>query len=113
MDFSTYPLDEAKGLAASGRILISRRPRRFITQRTGRLDVAAFVQELFEALTPDDFYKSDELDVLPGVWGDVYRPIPFIEPETGESNDWYLKFFVDNEDIMINVMSANYDGYIH
>jgi hypothetical protein len=113
MDFSTYPLDEVKRLAASGRILISRRPRYFITQRTGRLDVAAFMQELFEALTLDDFYKSDEPDVLSWVWGDVYRPIPFIEPETGEPDDWHLKFFVNNEDIMINVMSANYDGYIH
>ena len=109
----TYDLDEVKRIAAEGRISIATRPRQFITNRVGRFDVVAFMQELFEAMEPEGFYKTEELEVMPAVWGDVYRPIPFIEPESGESNDWYVKFFVDGERIRARVMSANYDGYIH
>lgn len=55
------------------------------------------MQELFEALEPGDYYKTEELNILPGMWADVYRPIPFIDVEAGESNDWYLKFYVEGE----------------
>ena len=75
--------------------------------------MAAFVDELFEALEPEDSYKTEELRVLPGVWADVYRPVPFIDLESGESNDWYIKFFIENDTVRLHIMSANYDGCIH
>lgn len=109
----TYLLDDAKRLAREGNVIIDSRPRAFIINRTGRLDLRAFVDELFEALEPGDFYKTEELRVLPGVWADVYRPVPFIEPESGESNDWYVKFYIEDGLVRLHIMSANYDGYIH
>lgn len=68
---------------------------------------------LFDALEPDDFYKTEELNKLPGTWADVYRPIPFIDAELGEASDWYLKFYVEGDYLSVHVLSANYDGYIH
>lgn len=109
----TYSLDEAKRLARERKVFIDRRPKSFIINRTGRYDVATFVAELFEALEPCDFYKTEELRVLQGVWTDVYRPVPFIEPESGESNDWYIKFYIEGGSVQLHIMSANYDGYIH
>ena len=108
-----YSLEEAKRLAGDGKVMISRRPRWFITERVGRCDLKAFVSELFDALEPEDFYKSEELDVLPGTWADVYRPVPFLEPESGVAEDWYIKFYIEGGDVRLHVMSANYDGYIH
>lgn len=108
-----YSLDDAKRLAREGNVFIDSRPRTFITNRTGRFDLKAFVDELFEALEPGDFYKSEELGVLPGVWADIYRPVPFVEPESGESNDWYIKFYIEGGSVRLHIMSANYDGYIH
>ena len=88
-------------------------PKILHPNRIGQYDVAAFVDELFEALEPEDFYKTEELRVLPGVWADVYRPVLFIDPESGESNDWYIKFFIENDAVRLHIMSANYDGCIH
>lgn len=109
----TYSLDDAKRLAKEGKVLIATRPRAFITNRTGRSDLRVFVDELFEALEPGDFYKTEELRALPGVWADIYCPVPFIEPESGESNDWYIKFFIEDGTVRLHILSANYNGYIH
>lgn len=109
----TYSLESVKRLVEEGKVRIGSRPRVFIRNRVGRFDTKAFMQELFEALDPDDFYKTEELNVLPGTWADVYKSIPFTDAESGETSDWYLKFYVEGDYLRVHVLSANYDGYIH
>lgn len=109
----TYSLENVKRIVEEGKVCISSRPRGFIRNQVGRFDIKTFMQELFEALEPDDFYKTEELNILPGTWADVYKPIPFIDVGSGETNDWYLKFYVEGDYLRVHVLSANYDGYIH
>lgn len=49
-----------------------------------------------------------ELEKIPGIWADVYSGFEY------EGENWYVKFFIDAEGTArLNVMSANWDGYIH
>lgn len=102
----TYSLREVKRLVAMGDFRVSGRPRRFILNRYGAVSISGFLKGLFEAIEPDDFYKSEELDVIPGTFADIYRGTLF------EGDEWYVKFYVDAGELAI-VMSANWDGAIH
>lgn len=74
----------------------------------GRYDISAFISELFGAIYPSNFVKSMELEKIPGIWADVYSGFEY------EGENWYVKFFIDAEGTArLNVMSANWDGYIH
>ena len=104
----TYDLNEAKELARAGRVLMSRRARRFIANRYETADELGFASQLIQSIAPCHFVKSVELDVSPGTWADVYRGTPY----AGET--WYVKFYVGNQGrVSINILSANWDGYIH
>lgn len=102
----TYPLSTAKELAASGKFNVSRRVRNFVKNRTDWANLSDFIQGLFTAAAETHFSKSIELDIIPGTWADVYM-VPF------DGETWYLKFFVEGDAVRLNVLSANWDGYIH
>lgn len=102
-----YKLDEAKALAASGKLQISKRANRFITNRIGPGCAKETVKEIFRKMGADDFVKSIELDAIPGTWADVYTV-------TTMNEDWYVKFFIQEDgSLSLRVLSANWDGYIH
>lgn len=102
----TYPLTTAKALATSGKISINRRIRAFVKNRTDWASVSDFIRELFMAADDAHFSKSVDLDIIPGTWADVYK-IPF------DGETWYVKFFIEGDAVRLNVLSANWDGYIH
>ena len=104
----THSLEEAKELAACGRMTLNGRARRFIQNRHGRYDMGRFVSELFSAISPSDFRKSVELEVIPGAWGDVYSGFEY------DGETWYVKFLIASDGTArLDVLSANWDGYIH
>lgn len=102
----TYSLAAAKALAASGEISMNRRIRAFVKNRTDWASVSDFIRELFMAADEAHFSKSMDLDIIPGTWADVYK-IPF------DGETWYVKFFIEGDSVRLNVLSANWDGYIH
>lgn len=104
----TYSLDEVKHLAREGRMIINRRSRTFITNRYDCAALGNFVRDLICSVEPQDFYKSDELEKIPGTFADIYKGTFF------EEEEWYIKLFIDEEgQAQLNVLSANWDGYIH
>lgn len=102
----TYDLNQAKWLARCGMLAINRRARRFIDNRySGK--PKDIVKELFEQIRPADFVKTLLLDRVPGTWADVYLV------ELGETA-WYVKFYIlEEKELELKVLSANWDGYIH
>lgn len=105
----TYDLEEAKRLSRTyDSMSLNRRIGAFLQNRYGIRKPKAFVSKLICSITPADFLKSEELEIKPGVWADVYQGVQF------EGEEWYVKFFIDNDDIVqLSVMSAVWDGYIH
>lgn len=76
--------------------------------RYGRIDVGRFVVDVVNSIRPEDFYKSDELDVIPGTFADIYRNVEC------EGDEWYVKLFVDEDGgATVQVLSANWEGYPH
>ncbi len=105
---ATYDLRQIKTLAASGAMRINNRVRRFIANRHGRFDTDVFLRGLIESVSKEDFAKSEELEVIPGRWGDVYRGMRY------EGEERYLKVCIMQDGtLFLNVLSANWDGYIH
>ena len=104
-----YDLEMAKRLSRTRESMtLNRRIRSFVQNRYGARDVATFVSRLICSIRSEDFYKSEELDTVPGVWADVYSGVLF------EGEEWYVKFFIDDEGaVRLSVMSATWDGYIH
>lgn len=108
----TYPLDEVKRIAESGRIILLSRPRSFVlNHECGEAELV--VQDLLCSLEECDFKKSVELDIRPGMWADVYGDVPYVNPYGGEPHDWYVKFCVTEEAVSVTVLSANYEGVTH
>lgn len=101
----TYDLDEAKGLAAKGSLMLSGRPTRFLANRY--VSVGEAVAGVFAAMGPRHFHKSVELENRPGTWADVYKGMVYDDVE------WYVKFFMDGGEPIVVVWSMNYDGAIH
>lgn len=104
----TYDLDKMKRLAARRKVLVSGRARRFIESRYGISDKREFIVGLLSTIKPRDFSKSVELTIAPGLWADVYREVQY-----GDER-WYVKFAITNDgQVAVNVLSANWEGYIH
>lgn len=104
----THSLEEAKRLAREGRMTINSRAQRFIANHMDVRNPFDEVASLICSIRQSDFCESQPLRVIPGQWGDVYRFIPY----AGE--EWYVKFFISPDGgLMLNVMSANWEGYIH
>ena len=101
----TYDLGHAQDLVAANKFYMTRRVAKFIRDKwDDRPNLA--VAEIFAAIRQSDFHKSIELDMLPGTFADVY----FTE-YGGET--WYVKFYIDGGETMVQILSCNIDGYVH
>lgn len=108
----TYPLDEVKRIARSGNVNIPMRPQTFVANHENG-EVNLIVRDLLCSLEECDFKKSIELDILPGVWADVYGDVPYLNPYGGIPHDWYVKLYIEDDEISVTVLSANYEGVTH
>ena len=101
---AAYNLDEVRRLALSRKLLVSKRPTVFIKNRYAGKPVDTIL-EVIKAITENDFYKSVELNKLPGTMADIYAPY-------WDETRWYVKLFI-NEDKLVCVWSCNWDGCEH
>lgn len=101
----TYDLEEAKRLVAKKRFSVGRKASTFIINR---YDDAPedLVKMIFELVKSSGFKKTMELERRPGVMADVYH-VEF------DDMTWYLKFFIDAEDVRVRVWSCNWDTCMH
>ena len=86
---------------------ISRRPADFIKNHYEGEKLSDVIKGVVESIADDDFRKTMELEKIPGVMADVYKP-------TYDDFDWYVKFFLDEDGVVaLVVMSCNWDGVTH
>lgn len=72
------------------------------------------VQRVVSSIQPENFYKSDELKIIPGQWADIYRFVKTGDEELDGEDGWYVKAFIDDSQALrLSIMSANWEGYIH
>lgn len=102
----TYSLERVKELARSERFSTTKRVRAWLDNH-GYVP-AETIAEIVESAAPEDFYKSDELEILPGTMADIYRI-------SHGSERWYLKFFIDPDtgSIRLSVLSCCWDSAMH
>lgn len=99
-----YDLEEIRSMIESEAYLTSRRVRSHLINQG--FDPSETAEDVFQAITPSHFYKSDELKNRPGVFADIYRHVECYEIE------WYAKFFVDDDGCpQVNIWSLKEDGY--
>ena len=104
----TYDLDEVKQLAARKQMRINGRITGFLRNRYGIARPATFISDLIASVSADDFYKSEAMRHIPGVWADIYRHVKF------DDEEWYIKFFIDRDGtVALSVLSATWEYYIH
>lgn len=101
-----YDLDEIKALVSRGSYLITKRVRNFLLNHG--YDPNYIINGVFSSARSSDFYKSVELEIEPGEFGDIY----YVE---FDNETWYLKFYkLDNcKEVYVRVLSCNLDGYRH
>ena len=100
----TYDLSEVKKLVTLGRVGSTKRVRSFIENHIGQPETV--VSEILKGTHESDFVKSVELNILPGTFADIY--LVFYD-----SDNWYLKFYIDSDKAFVQVLSCNIDGFIH
>ena len=67
---------------------------------------SVFVPEIIGSIAAGDFRKAVELDIRPGTFADVYAC-------EYDGEDWYVKFYVDEEGSLAVILSCNWDGAVH
>lgn len=102
----TYSLEEAKALVRDGRSSLTRRVRSHL-QNEGWTDIGEVATGVFESMEDSDFYKSDEIDFMPGTYADIYRGTPF------DGDEWYVKFYIEQGVARVQVLSLTEDGTLH
>lgn len=105
MNRPVYDIGEAKELVSRGCFVMSGRAARFVKNRYGA-NPRIIAEEVFASMSDGDFYKSMELDKIPGVWADVYMP-------TYDGFKWYAKFYIDEGTPVVQLLSCNWDGCLH
>lgn len=110
----TYSLNEVKELCASGNFNLSGRSARWIRNHLDRFDTSSIVKEVIAHTKREDFYKSVDLRIRPGVRADVYRFVFTGDEELDDEEGWYIKLFIDDsERLRLRILSANWEGYPH
>lgn len=113
-DRPTHSLDEVKHLAAMGQFTVNQRSLAWIRNHLGRFDGKSIIQAIIASVEADDFQKSIELKIWPGMRADVYRFVRTGDSELDGDDGWYLKVAIDNSGMLrLSVLSANWEGYYH
>ena len=103
----TYPLEDLKELAIKGKFRSTLRVNCYIETRYPESDLRKVVAGVFKSLSEDDFVKSVELKNRPGTMADVYAGGWY------DSEEWYVKAFIENETLTLQIWSMCWDGGNH
>lgn len=101
----TYSLEMAKRHTAEGSARMKRRATKFLIEHYAHADLVA--ADVFSKIEERHFRKSVELERKPGTWADIYCGMVYDETE------WYVKFFVEDEEPVVEIWSMNWDGAFH
>lgn len=77
----------------------------FLIEHYARADLVA--ADVFSKIEEKHFRKSVELERRPGTWADIYCGMVYDETE------WYVKFFIEDEEPVVEIWSMNWDGAFH
>ena len=102
----TYSLEEMKRLVSEGEYDLSSKAFKFIVNRYDA-SPKDIVSTVFAELSDDDFVKSFELNNLPGTMADVYVGGCY------DDTEWYVKAFIDEGSLMLQIWSMCWDGANH
>lgn len=90
---------------AAGSFDITRRVQKFIYNHYDD-DPDVLISEIFAEIKQENFRKSIELDIRPGTFGDVYLV-------NYDCEDWYVKFYIEDDMAVVQILSCNWDGCLH
>lgn len=66
------------------------------------------IEDVFAAICPENYYKTDELENLQGVFADIYRHVICYGEE------WYVKFFIEeNGNASLEIWSLKEEGFTY
>ena len=106
----SHDLEKAKQLAREGKFHVRGRALRFLMNRYGNIGIDDVIVSVICSIQPEDYLKTDEMKMEPGVLADIYRNVSCANyPE----EKWYVKFFITADTVELSVWSMNWDGYIH
>ena len=102
----SYSLDEMKRLVADNRFRPTQRVERFLISHYDD-DPWELAKEIFFSIQEADFVKSFELRGRPGVMADVYVGGCY------DNQEWYIKAFIENGELEVQLWSMCWDGCTH
>ncbi len=103
----TYPLEDMKALVAAGKFRPTMRVMSYLKNHYTDVAPEKVVERVFESLSEDDFLKSVELTQRPGIMADVYAGGWY------DDTEWYVKAFIENESITMQIWTLAWDGSNH
>lgn len=105
MNEPVYDIQEAKRLVRERKFRVIHKVASFLKNHydDSPSDVIA---EVFDAISERDFYKALDLEKWPDMRADVYKP-------TFDGIEWYVKFFIEDDGVCVQVLSCSWDGALH
>ncbi|CDD67535.1 uncharacterized protein BN629_01190 [Eggerthella sp. CAG:368] len=101
-----YDLEVAQNLVKEANYRATKRLRNNL-QNHGYI-VDETIEDVFAAIRPENYYKTDKLENIPGVFADIYRHVICYGEE------WYVKFFIEeNGKASLEIWSLKEDGYTY
>ena len=99
-----HDLDLVKSLISGKKYRITKRVSNYLLNH-GYAD-QDIVQGVISSISLSNYYKTDELEHLPGTYADIYRHVTY------DSEEWYVKLFIDEDrNAHVNIWSLKEEGY--
>lgn len=105
-DTPAYKLEDMQKLAEEHKAVPTYRVARFLNEHYAE-DLEELISKVLESLEEKDFIKSVELINRPGTMADVYAGGWY------DKTEWYVKAFIEDDKLTLQVWSMCWDGAAH
>ena len=102
----SYPLDKLKSLIERGRFAPTIRVYNYLDRKYDD-SPEKVIREVFNSLEAEDFFKSEELRNRPGIMADIYIGGYY------DDTDWYVKAFIEHDELEVQIWSLCHNGEQH